>query len=131
MARRAFRPSVPDEVREIRRRFNQAIAAGLSTADASRLASEGGEIPKPVQIEQEPEPEQTTTIDAGENLNPAPPVPVNKAYAALDLLGDNWEEMKWSELVKIAQTVSMRPVKSRTEAVNAIRLALLERKSNL
>lgn len=127
MPRRGNRFVIPDDVREIRRRHAICLNAGLSGQEAARIASDLDEalpdapVSAPTEQPQDFKPPFVGPKD--EDGKPALP----KAYAALDLLGPDWETMKSQELMKIAEQVSPRKINSRSQAVNAIQSALAER----
>lgn len=147
--RRVQSPANDPEVRETRRRFSVCVQAGLSAADASRIANDfDEELPtsraEPVQLPlnsytepvlnpkeemppQQPRERQPELTQQPPIAQQPPSAGVAKANAVLDLLGPDWEDMAWPDMQRIAVQVSPRKVNNRNQAINAIRAALAER----
>ncbi len=112
---------LPAQVRDIRRRYAQALQAGLSPIEAARVANNEEEIPtrpKPSMQHvtvQEQRPADRVTIQGRAPDGPAENIP------------PNWQDLPWPQLRELADSVSPKHVRSRSEAHAAIEGALARR----
>lgn len=118
-----------ERVREIRSRFSDAKANGLSDAQATAYANGTGPMPKPeptsvpvapVAAEPEkPEGNDEFLAEEAEPAKPVQPVPAAPDYSAVPIPPE-WQGLPWPHLRSLAAKVSATPINNKDDALRAI-----------
>lgn len=118
-------------VRDIRKRYERALQMGYSSDKAAEFANAGTKLVEPAA------PAKVTPSKAGNGSVTAESIPhtrqdtvsvsgqaAPRQESSRDDIPPNWEDLPWPQIRELAARFSDKPVRSRSDAEQAIRDAL-------